>query len=228
MMPPTTREAIAMKLVHAIYEPAGEGPFPTIFAMHGWGSNAMDLHGIAPYIANGQFLVICPQGAIAVEIGAVNGYGWYQTKLGAQPDEAKVDDAVGQLAGFINEACQRYPVDRSKIVAVGFSQGGMMAHNLTVRWPERFAALVGIGTAFPDFLTDRATKREAYEKLPTLIEHGRADEAISMSRARKSIEKLRGLGFPVTFRDYDCGHEVAADGVRDMSAFLTEQVLDRK
>jgi phospholipase/carboxylesterase len=227
MMPPTVEEEIAMKLVHAIYEPVGDGPFPTIFAMHGWGSNAMDLHGIAPYIAGGQFLVICPQGPIEVEIGAVNGYGWYQTKPGAQPDLEKVDEAVGQLAGFINQACQRYPVERSKIVAVGFSQGGMMAHNLAIRWPERFAALVGIGTAFPDFLAERAAKREAYENLPVLIEHGRADEAISMSRARKSLDKLRELGFNVTFRDYDCGHEVAADGVRDMSAFLTEKVLKR-
>ncbi|MGA2411872.1 MAG: alpha/beta fold hydrolase [Candidatus Binataceae bacterium] len=214
-----------MKLVHATYEPAGEGPFPTIFAMHGWGSNAMDLHGLAPFMANGQFLVICPQGKIEVEIGAVNGYGWYQTKPGAHADEEKVDEAVAELSGFINEACKRYPVDRSKIVAAGFSQGGMMAYNLAMRWPERFAALIGIGTAFPEWLTERITNREALKNLPTLIEHGRADEAISMKRARKSMEQLRELGVPVTFRDYDCGHEVAADGVRDLSAFLIEHVL---
>jgi phospholipase/carboxylesterase len=216
-----------MKLVHATYEPAGEGPFPTIFAMHGWGSNAMDLHGLAPFIAEGQFLVICPQGAIDVEIGAINGYGWYETYPGAKADEEKVDAAVAQLAAFINEACQRYPVDRTKIVVVGFSQGGMMAYNLAVRWPKRFAALAGIATAFPEWLADRATDREAFSQLPTLIEHGRADEAISMKRARKTQETLRELGFPVTFKDYDCGHEVAADGVRDLSAFLTEKVLQR-
>ena len=216
-----------MKLVHAAYEPAGEGPFPTIFAMHGWGSNAMDLHGLAPYIAKGQFLVICPQGAVDVEIGAINGYGWYQTYPGGKADEEKVDEAVAQLAAFINEACQRYPVDRTKIVIVGFSQGGMMAYNLAVRWPKRFAALAGIATAFPEWLADRATDREAFAQLPTLIEHGRADEAISMKRARKTQETLRELGFPVTFKDYDCGHEVAADGVRDLSAFLTEKVLER-
>ncbi|HEX4211270.1 MAG TPA: alpha/beta fold hydrolase [Candidatus Binataceae bacterium] len=216
-----------MKLVHATYEPAGEGPFPTIFAMHGWGSNSMDLHGLAPYVADGQFLVICPQGSIEVEIGAVNGYGWYQTQPGARPDEDKVDEAVAQLAAFINEACQRYPVDRAKIVAVGFSQGGMMAYNLAVRWPKRFAALAGIATAFPEWLADRATDRDAFAKLPVLVEHGRADEAIPMKRARNTLETLRELGFPVTFRDYDCGHEVAADGVRDLSAFLTENVLNR-
>jgi len=152
-----------MKLVHAIYEPAGDGPFPTIFAMHGWGLSAFDLHGIAPFIAGGRFLVICPQGPHEVEIGAINGYGWYEMNPGGKPNEEKIDAAVDELRAFINEACGRYPVDRSKIVLAGFSQGGMMAYNLAMRWPDKFAALVGIGTAFPEFLAERATNREAIE-----------------------------------------------------------------
>ena len=89
-----------MKLVHATWEPAGNGPFPTIFAMHGWGSNAMDLQGLAPYIADGRFMVICPQGSVEVEIGAINGYGWYQMRMGSQPDPDKVDVGGRECASF--------------------------------------------------------------------------------------------------------------------------------
>jgi phospholipase/carboxylesterase len=216
-----------MKLVHAVYEPAGDGPFPTLFAMHGWGLSAFDLHGVAPFIAGGRFLVICPQGSHEVEIGAINGYGWYETNPGSRPDEEKIDAAVDELRAFINEACGRYPVDRSKIVLAGFSQGGTMAYSLGLRWPDKFAALVGISTAFPDFLVERATNREAIAKLPTLVQHGRADDALDLTRARKSVEKLRELGAPVTFREYDCRHEICADGVRDLSTFLAERVVDR-
>lgn len=214
-----------MKLVHAIYEPAGEGPFPTIFAMHGWGSNAMDLQGLAPFIGGGKCLVICPQGPVDVEIGAINGYGWYQMRLGSQPDEEKVDAAVATLELFIDDACQRYPVDRGKLVALGFSQGGMMAYNLAIRHPEKFAALVGISTAFPERLAERAGNHEALERLPALIQHGRADEMLPVARARQSVEALRKLRVPLIYREYDCGHEVSADGVRDLSSFLGEKVL---
>jgi phospholipase/carboxylesterase len=225
MMRHPLRETIRVKLVHALYEPAGDGPFPTIFAMHGWGSNAMDLQGLAPFIADGRFLVICPQGPFEVEIGAINGYGWYQMRPGSQPDEQKVDAAVDLLRGFIDDACARYPVDQRKMVAVGFSQGGMMAYNLAVRWPERFAALVGIATAFPEYLADRVSNPEALAKLPTMVQHGRADEMLEISRARKSVETLRKLGVEVAFHEYAGGHEVTADGVRDLSRFLTQKVL---
>lgn len=212
-----------MRLVHAAYEPPGDGPFPTIFAMHGWGSSAMDLLGLAPFVANGRFLVICPQGPHEVEIGAVNGFGWYQMRPGATPDDEKVGPAVEQLRLFIDEACSRYPVDTHKIVALGFSQGGMMAYNLAMRWPEKFAALVGIGTAFPEYLT-ALTNPEGVQQLPTLVQHGRADPMLEIARARKSVESLRSLKVPVVFREYDCGHEVSADAIRDLSQFLLEKV----
>jgi len=214
-----------MRLVHAAYEPPGDGPFPTIFAMHGWGSSAMDLLGLAPFVAAGRFLVICPQGHHEVEIGAVNGYGWYQMRPGSPPDEEKVDPAVDQLRMFIDEASSRYPVDKRKIVALGFSQGGMMAYNLAMRWPEKFAALVGIGTALPEYLVELVSNHDAIQQLPTLVQHGRADPMLEIARARKSVETLRSLQVPVTFREYDCGHEVSADGVRDLSTFLLEKVV---
>jgi phospholipase/carboxylesterase len=186
----------------------------------------MDLLGLAPFVAGGRFLVICPQGPHEVEIGAVNGFGWYQMRPGSRHDPEKIEPAIEELRLFINEACSRYPVDKRKVVALGFSQGGMMAYNLAMRWPKGFAALVGIGTAFPEYLTDIITNHGAIEQLPALVQHGRADPMLDVARARKSVETLRSLKVPVTFREYDGGHEVTADEVRDLSAFLIEKVVE--
>ena len=214
-----------MDLVHAAFEPAGDGPHPAIVAMHGWGSNALDLMGLAPYIAHGRCLTLCPQGPVEVEIGAVNGYGWYQLRIGTPPDMGAMGQAADRLMSFIDTALERYPVNRRKLIVMGFSQGGVMAYNLAVRHPERFAALVALSTWFPEELAEHAGNLDALAQLPTLVQHGRADDMIEIAKARQSIERLRAFKLPLTYREYDCGHEITVDALKDLSAFLMEKVI---
>src|SRR6202521_5397925 len=122
-------EALRMDLVPAAFEPAGDGPHPTILAMHGWGSNALDLMCLAPYIARGRCLTLCPQGPVEVEIGAVNGYGWYQLRMGAPPDMEAMGGRADRLRHFVDAAVECSPVNRRKPIVMGFSQGGVMAFN---------------------------------------------------------------------------------------------------
>ena len=58
-----------MKLLHTAHVPAGDGPFPTIIALHGWGASAHDLFGLAPILDAGRSLVLCPQGPVPVQTG---------------------------------------------------------------------------------------------------------------------------------------------------------------
>jgi phospholipase/carboxylesterase len=214
-----------MNLIHTLFEPAGDGPHPAIIALHGWGANALDLLGLAPYIAAGKFIVICPQGPLEVPIGPIVGYGWFPIRMGTPPTEEVVDAAVDHAAKFIDAALDKYPVNRRKLVLLGFSQGGVMAFRLAFRNPERFAALVGISTWFPPELKKSALANDAIQQLPTLIQHGRADDMIELSRAKESVEHLRELKVPLTYREYDCGHEITASGLEDLSEFLSAKVL---
>ena len=58
-----------MHLIHAIFEPHGQGPYPTILALHGRGANALDLLGLAPYLCGGRCLVLCPQAPLQIPLG---------------------------------------------------------------------------------------------------------------------------------------------------------------
>jgi phospholipase/carboxylesterase len=215
-----------MRLIHTAFEPEGDGPFPAIVAFHGWGASAFDLIGLAPYIADGRFMVLCPQGPIEVPLGGPVGYGWYPISMtGARPSESSVEEAVTASIAFLDQAVERYPIDRRKLAVLGFSQGGVMAFNVALRQPERFAALVGISTWFPPELAQKVVNHEALQQLPTLIQHGSADQAIEVGRGRQSVETLRGLKVPLIYREYDCGHEINAQALRDLSVFLTEKVI---
>ena len=78
-----------MKLLHAAHVPEGDGPFPTIIALHGWGANALDLLGLAPILHGGRALVLCPQGPLGLadpQSRIVIGHGWYPiTRAAGRP-----------------------------------------------------------------------------------------------------------------------------------------------
>jgi phospholipase/carboxylesterase len=214
-----------MELIHTLYEPAGAGPHPALFAFHGWGSSALDLVGLAPYIADGRFLVICPQGPMEVPIGPTRGFGWYPIRMGGPPDPDAIEAAGRNAERFIDQALERYPIDKRKVVLLGFSQGGTMAYRLAIANPSRYTALVAISTWFPPELKHQVKDADALGQLPTLVQHGRADDMIDIGRARTSVENLRALHVPLQYREYDCGHEITADGLMDLSKFLHDKVV---
>ena len=215
-----------MNLIHTIYEPPGAGPHPTILTLHGRGANALDLLGLAPMLCGGKFLMICPQGPLETPIGPeAVGYAWYPMSMGGPPDVDAILDSQKKLLEFLDECTKRYPIDPKKLVLLGFSQGGVMAHSLALAHPESFAALATLSTWLPKELVARMKVSEAVQSLPTLVQHGTQDPMIEVNRARDSVEQLRALRVPLTYREYDMGHEIRPRSLSDLSAWLEEKVL---
>ena len=217
-----------MQLVHTIYEPTGDGPFPTILTLHGRGANAFDLLGLAPHICSGRFLVICPQGPLETPIAPdTMGYAWYPMSLGGPPDVAAILSSQKLLKDFLDECLRQYPIDPKKLVVLGFSQGGVMAYSLALANPERFAALAVLSTWLPNEMVAQSEIGSAVQSLPTLVQHGTQDQMIEVGRARDSVEKLRELRVPLTYREYEMGHEIRPRSLSELSTWLEEKVLKR-
>ena len=215
-----------MDLIHAVWEPEGDGPFPTLFALHGWGSNALDLLGLAPQILGGEMLVIAPQGPIRVPLGEGSfGYGWYAIRGGGSFDADAMAESRKLLDAFVEQAGERYPVDVSRRVVLGFSQGGVLAYEQALRSPEKFTALVALSSWLPEELARSCLALPAHQLLPALIQHGVSDRMIPIDRATQSLRLLRELGVPATFSEYEMGHEVSAESLRDLNRWLGGEAL---
>ncbi len=209
-----------MQLVHALHQPAGDGPHPTVLALHGWGANALDLLGLAPHLGGGRYLVLCPQGPIEVPIGpGANGYGWFPISMGAPPDAVAFGRACEALDAFIDAALARYPIATDRLAVLGFSQGGVMAFAAALRQRQRLAAVAALSTWFAPGLFDAAQAPDL-SGLPVFVQHGTNDEMIPVERGRESVERLRALHADVSYREYEMGHEISAASLRDVAAFL--------
>ena len=215
-----------MQLIHTLYQPAGDGPFPTVLTLHGRGANAFDLLGLAPYLCGGKFLMICPQGPLETPIGPeAVGYAWYPMSNGGVPDVEAMLSQQKKLQVFLDECLKSYPIAPKKLVVLGFSQGGVMAYSLALANPERFAALAVLSSWLPKELLPRLNVTDAVQSLPTLVQHGTQDPMIEVARARSSMEMLRQMRVPLTFREYSMGHEISAKSLAELSAWLEEKVI---
>jgi len=217
-----------MNLLHTAHVPAGDGPFPVVIALHGWGAGAHDLLGLAPLLFDGQAVVLCPQGQVAVPFGGGQyGYGWFPLRPGEATDVEAFRRAADALKEFVDDALARYPVDPRRVVAAGFSQGGMMAYHLALSDPSRFAGLVALSSWFPPQLVEELPPRPEHQGLPVLILHGTRDDRIEVEKARESREALRPYGVAMTYREFDMGHEIRPDALKVVLQWLKEKALKK-
>jgi len=215
-----------MELLYTAHVPAGDGPFPTILALHGWGASAHDLIGLAPVLHGGRALVLCPEGPLAFEIGqGFVGHGWFELSQVRPPTVAEIARASDQARAFLDAAMERYPIARRKIVALGFSQGGVLAYDMVLRDPGRFAGLVALSSWLPEELVESIPAQEAAENFPALVIHGTQDTMIPVERAQQSRQRLVERGFAVTYREYEMEHGIGPEALRDLVGWLDAKVL---
>ncbi len=219
--------AARMELLYTAHVPAGSGPFPTIIALHGWGASAHDLVGLAPIFDGGGSLVLCPQGPLALPAGPGQvGYGWFPLNSGGPTDPDEVRKGVDTLQRFLDEALDAHPVDRRKVVILGFSQGGVMAYALALRNPTAYAGLVALSSWLPDPMAESIPANPELENLQTLVIHGTKDSMISIDRARESRDALTKLGVSASYHEYEMGHEINPDALQRLIGWLDEKVVN--
>ncbi len=216
-----------MELLYTAHVPAGDGPFPAIVALHGWGASAHDLIGLAPILDGGRSIVLCPQGPVAFEAGTgAVGYGWFPLATGRPPDPAELQKGVDAIQGFLDQALASHPVDQRKVVLLGFSQGGVMAYELALRAPGSYAGLVALSSWLPTGLAESIPSSSELENLPALVIHGTRDPMISVELARQSRDALAELGVPTRYLEYEMGHEISQEALRELISWLDEKVMN--
>ena len=175
-------------LPHLLYEPEGrDRALPLVLFLHGAAETGVNLdrvkrHGppkVVPRTPLPFFRVISPQNP--------PGFHWVQL----------LDD----LRALLEDAFERYPVDRTRVYLTGLSMGGYGAWYLASAYPELFAALVPVcGGGDPDEACN-------LKDIPTWAFHGAKDDVVPPSESVQMVEALEKCGGDVRLTLYpDLGH----------------------
>jgi len=217
-----------MELLYTAHVPPGDGPFPCVLALHGFGASAHDLIGLAPIIHGGGAIMLCPQGPLAFQIAeGVLGFAWATppSEPGGDPGLGEYEEAAAKVRRFLDRAVERYPIDPRKIVTLGFSQGGVVGYDLVLRDPGRFAGLVALSSWLPDPLDASIPSQPEHDAYPALVIHGTEDPMIPVQRGQESREALMKRGINVHYREYEMGHEIRPEALRDLVTWLEEKIF---
>ena len=116
---------------------AGEAPSAVVLFLHGFGSNEQDLSGLAPALG---FDLPWASLRAPLELGN-GGAAWFEITTPGAPDAAPVEAATAAIWAWIDQNVD----PATRIIPVGFSQGGLMASQLLRTRPERIVAPVILG-----------------------------------------------------------------------------------
>lgn len=107
------------------------------------------------------------------------------------------------VKSLIDDICERYPVDRKRILATGLSLGAYGVWDFVSRYPGFFAAAIPVcGAGDPQ-------KADAAANTPLWIFHGEKDVNVPNRLDRAMVSRLWDLDAPVRYTEYpDSGHAI--------------------
>jgi phospholipase/carboxylesterase len=212
----------------------GSGDGPVIVLLHGFGAPGDDLVPLSRSLgAPAGTRFVFPAAPIDLGPSAMGGRAWWpldmeelmrRRALGQRRDTAAVPDGldaarahVGTLLEEVERTLQPPP---GKLILGGFSQGAMVALDVTLHSSRALAGLVLLsGTLIA--AGEWATRYESRRGLPTFMSHGQQDEILPFGISEELRDLLASHGIPVEWVPFRGGHGIPPSVITAVSAFLT-------
>jgi len=194
--------------------------------LHGLGADGHDFESIVPYLGLdglGVRFVFphAPRRPVTINMGLIM-RAWYDIRglVGAGDADLKgIRESVEQVTRLVDRERDR-GVEASKIVLAGFSQGGVIAIHVALRYRETLAGVVALSTYLPEADALERERSAAGRGLPIFQAHGLYDPMVPCEEGEAARDRLQRLGHPVNWNTYPMQHEVHPDEIADLGAWL--------
>ena len=210
----------------------GAHPTHTILWLHGLGADGNDFVPIVdelklPPDTRIRFVFPhAPMRPVSINGGFVM-RAWYDVlNLNSSPpeDETGLRDSQRAIETLLEREEQR-GITPERIVLAGFSQGGAMALQTGLRYPEKLAGIMALSCYLPLQQTLAAEAHRANSATSIFMAHGSRDSVIPMTLAAASRRQLRESGYAVEWHEYPMAHAVCAEEMADISAWLKRVLI---
>jgi len=206
----------------------GASPAAAVLWLHGLGADGHDFEPVVPELRLPAALAIrfifphAPIRPVTLNQG-MRMRAWYDIARlgGGMEDETGIRASEKLLVQLIEREGER-GIAPARIVLAGFSQGGAIALQTALRYPERLAGTLALSTYLPLATRAAAERSTASLAMPIFMAHGSDDPMIAIEQAQRSRDVLVGLGCRVDWREYPMPHSVCAREIADIATWLSQ------
>ncbi|MCU0936374.1 MAG: alpha/beta hydrolase, partial [Gammaproteobacteria bacterium] len=183
-----------------------EPPVPAtglVVWLHGLGADGYDFVPFARELGlaeRGLRVVLphAPPRPVTINRGYVM-RAWYDVRdpdFGRDPDDAGIRQSVERVSALVDAETAR-GIAADRVVVAGFSQGGVIALDAGLRYPQRLAGLIGLSTylARAERLEQEASPTN--RGVPVLLGHGDQDPIIPAPLGEAAARTLAAAGYAV-------------------------------
>ncbi len=204
---------VDLGFVH-LFRPPGEAAAPILLLLHGTGGDERDLLPLAETLS--------PKAGVLSVRGQVLERGmprFFRRLAEGVFDLEDLAQRTNELADFVTVAAVHYQFARTRVIAVGFSNGANIAASILLRRPGVLAAAILFRAMVP-FEPDTPV---ALNHTPVLLSSGRHDSIVPAEQVERLAGLLTEAGADVTAVWQPAGHELSQGDVDAARRWLADE-----
>ncbi len=210
-----------------LYRPAAskDTKAPVIIMLHGYGSDQNDLFSFASELPE-EYAIVSAKAPYPMEPFGNAWYAIHWDQVGANKfnDVPQATKSRDLIANFIDQVTTNYPVDVSKVVLLGFSQGTILSLAVALSYPEKVRYVVGLSGYVSEELYKEDYSTNDFSNLEIYSSHGTVDQVIPLTWAKKTPGFLDALGIKNQFSEYPVGHGVSPQNFYEFKSWLADRL----
>lgn len=216
-------------LDYIVLEPEGE-PTHLIVWLHGLGADGHDFEPVGRMLRFKEGVRVkfifphAPMRPITINGGMVM-RGWYDIlgmELTDREDREGVFTSSQLILDLIKYESEKHGIDMSKVVLIGFSQGGAIALHAALSAPYKFAGAGALSTYIPLAEETIEKRSPSSASLNIFQAHGAMDPLVREEWGRRSHERLVESGLKTSYKIYPMAHQVCDQEIQDLQDWLNE------
>lgn len=199
-------------MLHSLHHPAAQltEQKPALILLHGRGADEHDLFGLKSRL-DPRLDIYSLRAPYEFDWG---GYAWFDLFDDGTVDEKSFSRSKTEIHSFIAS------LNTKHIYLLGFSMGAIMSYALALTQPALCKGVVAL-SGFAPLQLENEYRLDELHDLHIFIAHGTKDPVIPVASARKTKELLSRSSAIVSYHEFDSGHQINEQCVREMSEWLT-------